>query len=110
MKRESIVDQQVSIVTRNGERYDVHLTAAELSAFDASAARHYIGEAFNAAGLETPNPVGKILLIDQILLLAQERKTATWQQPDADTRRFLAAVIQSLGRNSVTIDLQAYKV
>ena len=104
------MDQQVSIVTRNGERYDVHLTAAELSAFDASAARHYIGEAFNAAGLETPNPVGKILLIDQILLLALERKPAVWQQPDDDTRRFLAAVIQSLGRNSVTIDLQAYKV
>lgn len=104
------MEQQVSIVTKSGDRHDIHLSAAELSVFDAGSARFFIGDAFNEAGLETPNPVGKILLIDQILLLAQEQKPESWKQPGPELRKFLAAVVQSLGRNSVTIDLVNYKV
>ncbi len=104
------MDQQVSIVQKNGERHDIHVNAADLSAFDQSSARGYIAEAFEAAGLETPNPVGKILLVDQILLLALERKASDWALPDAEVRKFLAAVLVSLNRPSVTIDLGNYKL
>jgi hypothetical protein len=107
-EKDDIVDQQVSIVLKSGERYDIHLAAAELAAFDKSSARAYIGEQFAAAGLETPNPMGKILLVDQILMLAQERKAADWVQPDPTLRKFLAAVSQSLARQAVTIDLGNY--
>jgi hypothetical protein len=102
------VDRQVSIVLRNGERHDIHVSAADLAAFDKSSAREFIGEAFDAAGLETPNPVGKILLVDQILMLARERKAADWVQAGASVRQFLAAVLQSLDRPTVTIDLGNY--
>ena len=104
------MDQQVSIVQKNGERHDIHVNAAELAAFDKSSARSFIGEAFEAAGLETPNPVGKILLVDQILLLALERKASEWAQPDAAVRKFIAAVLVSLDRPTVTIDLGNYKL
>ena len=104
------MDQQVSIVQKNGDRHDVHLNAADLAAFDQSAARSFIGEAFDAAGLETQNPIGKILLVDQILLLALDRKSSDWAQPDAAVRKFLAAVLVSLDRPTVTIDLGNYKL
>ena len=51
---------------------DGAVAAADAAEFDSSSARFFIGDAFAAAGLETPNPVGKILLIDQILMLAQQ--------------------------------------
>ncbi len=104
------MDQQVSVVLKSGDRYDIHLTAEELDQFSSSDARFYIGEAFGEAGLETPNPVGKILLLDQILLLAQEQKLDAWAKPTPELRKFAAAVAKSLGRPSVTIDLLNYKL
>jgi hypothetical protein len=104
------VDQQVSVVLKSGERYDIHLTAAELAEFDKSSGRFYVGDQFAAAGLETPNPVGKILLIDQILMLALEQKAAAWAAPDAALKKLLAAAVQAMGRGSLTIDLLNYKV
>ena len=104
------MDQQVSIVLKSGDRYDIHLSATELKEFDSSSGRFFVGELFAESGLEMPNPVGKVLLIDQILLLAAEQKPAVWAQPDATVKRFLAATVQALGRNSVTIDLLNYKV
>ena len=65
---------------------------------------------FEEAGLETPNPVGKILLVDQILMVAQEQKAAAWAAPDAKIKRFLAAATQAMGRGSLTIDLGNYKL
>ena len=104
------MDQQVSVILKSGERYTIHLLAADMDAVEAKEARFQIGEMFAASGLETPNPVGKILLIDQILLLANEQKKAGWAQPDADLKKFLAAVVHALGRPSVTIDLLNYKI
>ena len=104
------MDQQVSVALKNGIRHDIHLTPAELDQFDASSGRFFVGDAFNEAGLETQNPVGKILLLDQILLLALEQKTATWQQPTPELRKLLAAVVKALGRPCLTIDLLNHRL
>lgn len=104
------MDHQVSVVLKSGERHDFSLSADELSAFDAASARHWIGEAFVSAGLETPNPMGKMLLIDQILLLAQNVKPSDYAPLSPDTRRFLSAALQAMGRPTLTIDLAAYKL
>lgn len=104
------MDPQVSVVLKNGERYEFSLGAEDLSAFDAASARHWIAEAFVSAGLETPNPMGKMLLVDQILLLAQNVKPSDYDPPTEDTRRFLGAALQAMGRATLTIDLAAYKL
>ena len=70
------MDHLASVVLKNGERYAFPLGADDLAAFDAASARHWIAERFLAAGLETPNPMGKMLLVDQILMLALEFKPA----------------------------------
>ncbi len=99
------MDHQASIIMPGGNRYDIHLAADEVAAVDATTARAMIGEAFAEAGLETTNPVGKILLVDQILLLAREHKEALWAAPDTRTKLFLVAVLAALRRPTVTIDL-----
>ncbi|MCF8198556.1 MAG: hypothetical protein K9J42_07305 [Sulfuritalea sp.] len=104
------MDHQVSVVLKNGERYDFSLGADDISAFDSASARNWIGEAFVSAGLETPNPMGKMLLIDQILLLAQNVKPSDYDPLTPDTRRFLCAALQAMGRPTLTIDLAAYKL
>lgn len=104
------MSQQVSILLKNGVSHRIHLSAAELAEFDKSSGRDFIGELFEAAGVEPANPIGKILLVEQILLLAEEQKPAAWAEPDTKTRKFLAAVMQALGRPSVTIDLVQRKL
>jgi hypothetical protein len=104
------VDHEVSMVLKNGERYDFPLGADELAAFEPTAARHWIADAFLAAGLETPNPMGKMLLVDQILLLAMNFKPADYHPATADVRRFLCAALRAMGRPTLTIDLVAYKL
>ena len=104
------MDHEVSVVLKNGERYDFPLGAEELGAFEPAAARHWIADAFLSAGLETPNPMGKMLLVDQILLLALNFKPADYQPATADVRRFLCAALKAMGRPTLTIDLAAYKL
>ena len=70
------MDHEVSVVLKSGDRFDFPLGADELAAFDPAGARHWIADAFLVAGLETPNPMGKMLLVDQILLLAANFKPA----------------------------------
>ena len=104
------MDHLVSVVLKNGERYDFPLPAADVAAFDPPGARHWIAEAFLAAGLESPNPMGKMLLVDQILLLALNFKAADYAPLSPDVRRFLCAAVQAMGRPGLTIDLAAYKL
>lgn len=104
------MDHQVSVVLKSGERFDIPLAAADVAAFEPAAARHWIAEAFLKAGLETPNPMGKMLLVDQILLLALNFKPADYNPPTPEARRFLCAALQAMGRPSLTIDLAAYKL
>jgi len=102
------VDHQVSVVLKNGERYDFPLAADDLAAFDSAGARDWIHQEFLAAGLESPNPMGKLLLVDQILLLALNFKHSEYDPLTPAARRFLCAALQAMGRHTLTIDLAAY--
>ena len=104
------MDYQVSVVLKNGSHHNFRVTAEEVAAFDGSSAREWIGDAFSAAELEAPNPAGKLLLIDQIMMLALEQKAADWAAPTEKLRKYLAAVVKALGRPTVSIDLASYKL
>lgn len=109
-EKDITVDYQVSVVLKNGNRHNIRLGEEETAAFDASSARLWIGDAFNEADLDTPSLAGKILLMDQIMMLAFEQKPADWATPTAELKQFLAAVVKALGRPTVTIDLANYKI
>ena len=101
------MNYEVSVIDAEGARYNVPLSAADVDHLDARRAREWIGDAFNAAGLETANPVGKVLLVDQILMLADEQKSTDWAAPTEELKTFLAAALKALGRPTLTIDLNA---
>ena len=104
------MDHEVSVVLKSGDRFDFPLGADELAAFDPAGARHWIADAFLVAGLETPNPMGKMLLVDQILLLAGNIKAADLHPATPEVRRFFCAALKAMGRPTLTIDLAAYKL
>ena len=104
------MEHQVSVVLKNGKRYDFPLGADDLAAFDPASAREWIHQAFLAAGLETPNPMGKLLLVDQILLLALNFKPADYKPLTPEARRFLCAALKAMDRPTLTIDLVAYRL
>ena len=100
----------VSVVLKNGDHHSFILREDEVDAFDVSSAWHWIAKEFEEAGLEPPSPTGKILLKDQIMMLALEQKPADWAAPTAALRKFLAAAVKSLGGPAVTIDLLNYRL
>ena len=104
------MEHKVSVVLKNGERYEFPLGAEDLAAFDAASARHWIAEEFNKAGLETPNPMGKMLLVDEILLLALNFKPKDYDPLKPEVRRFLCAALRAMGRDTLTIDMAAHKL
>lgn len=100
----------VSVVLKSGELVQVNLREDEVNAFDGSSAWDWIAGAFERAGLESPSPTGKILLKDQILLLALEQKSGEWAVPTPELRKLLAAAVKSLGSPTVTIDLKNARI
>lgn len=102
------MDHEISVVLKNGERFNIPMGADDMASFEPRAARHWIAEEFAKAGLENPNPMGKMLLVDQILLLAGEFKPADLHPATPAARRFLAAALIAMARPTLTIDLQTY--
>lgn len=101
------MSHEVSVVLKNGDRFNFPIGADELNAFDAQSARAWIGETFVKAGLENPNPMGKMLLVDQILLLAGDVKAGDYHPATPQVKRLLVAALVAMGRPTLTIDLQA---
>lgn len=100
--------QTISLLAKSGERYDYYPTPEELAVFDGASARQWIADFFLQAGLEISNPMAKSLLVDQILLLAQEIKWEDYVASTPEATRFLCAALQAMGRPTLTIDLQSY--
>lgn len=104
------MEHHVSVILKNGERFEFPLGVDELAAFDQAGARHWIVEAFRAAELESPNPMGKLLIVDEILLLAGNFKASDYKPLSPAARRFLCAALRAMGRASLTIDLANYRL
>ena len=115
------MEQQVSVVLKSGERFDFPLAADQLAGIDPVAARHWIGEEFVKAGLEPPNPMGKMLLVDQILLLAANFKPADYHPATpavgmflrrriSGTRQRRGFVLQSVRTVSISCDCFGWKM
>jgi hypothetical protein len=110
IKRSFTVEHKVSVVLKNGDRYEFPMGVDDLALFDKASARHWITEAFCAAELESPNPMGKLLIIDEILLLADNFKAADYKPLSPAAHRFLCAALSAMGRPSLTIDLANYRL
>jgi hypothetical protein len=110
IKRSFTVEHKVSLILKNGDRFEFPMGADDLAVFDKTSARHWIAEAFYKAELESPNPMGKLLIIDEILLLAENFKPGDFKPLSPEAHRFLCAALSAMGRPSLTIDLANYRL
>lgn len=100
----------VSVVLRDGTNCNINLTAEDLEGLDPRSAMTLIGDLFEKADIDSPTRTGKILVVDQILLLAQEQRADAWSQPTPELRRFLAAALCTMQRENLTLNLKDHKI
>lgn len=100
----------ISVVLRNGTICNINLNADDLEGLDSRSAMMLIGDLFEKADIDPPTRTGKILVIDQILLLAQEQSADSWSNPTPQIRRFLAAALRALKRESLTLNLKDHTI
>jgi hypothetical protein len=104
------MDCHVTVILKDGESYDFHLTESELSMFSPESAQGWLAREFEAAGCEPTNPVGKVLLVDRILLLAGSRSKSEWEQRSQWVKQFVCAAARAIGRPALTIDTARYSL
>lgn len=104
------MDHRVSVVLKSGQNFQFSIGEEEIAAFDPAGAREWIMDKFLKAELETPNPTGKLLIVDAILLLAENFKSSDYDPLSSEARHFLCAALAAMRRPTLTIDLQSYKL
>lgn len=102
------MDHRVSIVLKNGQHHQFVISVEELAEFEPAGAREWIMDKFFKAELETPNPTGKLLIVDAILLLAENYKPSDYDPLSPEVRRFLVAALAAMRRPTLNIDLGAH--
>ena len=100
----------VTIIAGNGKQYEFQLRKADLSGLDAREAHDWLTQEFEKAGCVPTNPVGKLLLADKILCLAQTRSDADFAGPSPWANDFLRAAAVAADRDRLTIDLGNYSL
>jgi hypothetical protein len=96
---------QITIILYNGDERKFALTEADLADLDSGKAAEWLAEEFVSAGAVVPNRLGKILLVDKVIVLARSRAAAEFAEPTPWVKEFLRAVAVTIDRRSITIDL-----
>ncbi len=92
-----------------GREYEFRVTQADLAAQDADAARQWFEHEFVVLECTPSNPVGKLLIVDQILNVAKYAgENAFMHGGNNWTSVFACATLKMLGRNFVRIDTRAF--
>lgn len=74
------------------------------------AAQRWLEDQWNALECEPTHPMGKVLLLDRILGIAQYAGEQRFIQPSAWTRQYANAVAAVMDRPAVRIDVAERKV
>jgi hypothetical protein len=98
----------VSVLFAEGQRIDYEVQDAEISRFSHEEAKDWLGREFEAAGCVPSNPVGKLLLADRIIGLANVQPKRNFDPPSPWMKDYLAATAAALNCPVVTIDLGSH--
>lgn len=104
------MDCHVTVILKDGESHHYHLSESELSMFSPTSAQNWLAKEFEAADCEPTNPVGKVLLVDRILLLAQSQPASVWSENGRWVREYVCAAARAMDRAALTIDLARYSL
>jgi hypothetical protein len=92
-----------------GHEYEVRVAPAALAAQDAQAARQWFDREFVELECSPSNPVGKLLIVDQILNVAKYAgENAFMHGGNNWTADFACNTLKALDRDFARIDTQAF--
>ena len=100
----------IAVLFGKGREYDFQFTDADLSGQTAEQARNWFNNEFNSLECEPSNPVGKVLIIDKILNVAQYGSEARFADKKEWAKQFAVNAALALGRDTVRIDVAAFTI
>ena len=103
--------QATVLVSFSGDRqYEFRLAASGGKPMSADDAQQWLSGEWTEFGCVPSNPVGKVLLIDKILLVAQYAGEKRFAEAGDWAQHYARAVVAILGRNTVHVDVAQHVV
>ena len=78
--------------------------------FTAEAAHQWLDQEWESLECEPTNPVGKVLRLDKVLLIAQNAGEKRFAANGEWAQRYARAVVAVLGRNTVHVNVAEHEV
>lgn len=94
----------------DGRDYEFHVDDHELDALDDRAPRQWFDREFVELECTPSNPMGKLLIVDQILNVAKYGGESRFANHDAWAKRFAAHALKAVGRPHVRVDTSGWAI
>ncbi|MFA7278522.1 MAG: hypothetical protein WC100_00330 [Sterolibacterium sp.] len=78
--------------------------------FSQEAAHQWLDQEWESLGCEPTNPVGKVLRLDKVLLVAKEAGEKRFAENGDWAHRYVRAVVAALGRDTVHVNVAEHEV
>ena len=102
-----------SIVTVSFARdreFEIKVSKADASRFTSEQAHQWLGKEWTELGCIPTSPVGKVLNLDRILLVAEYAGEKRFAGGGEWVKQYAAAVVSVLGRDAVRVDVAEHVV
>lgn len=91
-------------------QYEYKFQSSEGNLFTPEAAQEWLDREWNDLECEPTNPVGKVLRLDKVLLVAKNAGEKRFAENGEWAHRFARAAIAVLGRDTVHVNVAEYEV
>lgn len=100
----------VTVVFGKGREYEQKFDASELTGQTPEQARRWFDQQFTALECEPTNPVGKVLIIDKILHVAQAGGESRFSEGKEWAAEFARNAALALGRDTIKVDVAEFAI
>ena len=100
----------VKVVFGKDREYEYAFHESDLSGTTAESARQWFDKEFEVLECEPSNPVGKVLIIDKILNVAQYGGEERFSGQKEWALRFARNTALALGRDTICVDLPEFSI
>jgi hypothetical protein len=90
--------------------YEIKSAKGDANPFTPEQAHQWLAKEWTDLGCIPTSPVGKVLNLDRILLVAEYAGEKRFAEPGEWTRRYAAAAVAVLGRDTVRVDVTEHVV
>jgi hypothetical protein len=100
----------VTVVFEKGRQHDFAFPDSELSGLTNEQARRWFDNEFTVLECEPTNPMGKVLIIDKILHVAQGAGEQRFADRKVWAEQFVRNAALALGRDNIRVDVADFAI